>query len=186
LAQISRHKYDRTFGKLRNIRDFFGKQVPKEFPKQFTIRSKPYRDAQIGQSRYQHGLEGCLATWMKVSDLLPDHDLVIFRQNPRKCGHRLRLNRFEAAERFGGDLLLSDLGRRAKCGACGYVGAMTIVLMLAGRGANYCGSRRFSEPKSTSQMVALQFVVWTPADQKKPSVFHSGSSAKAMRTAYTS
>ena len=79
-----------------------------------------------------HVILSCPA--MRIADLLPDHDLVIFCQNPRKCGHKLHLDRFKAAERFGGDLLLSDLGRRAKCGACGYVGAMTIVLYVGRTG----------------------------------------------------
>jgi hypothetical protein len=64
---------------------------------------------------------------MRVSDLKPDHDLMIYCQNPRKCGHSVSLNRFEAAGMFGGETTLASLRERCRCSVCGCRDIMTVV-----------------------------------------------------------
>ncbi len=71
---------------------------------------------------------------MVISDLIKDHDLIIYCQNV-SCRRGLRLTRTEAIDRFGDDIPLSTIRARARCVACGSVGAETIVQYVGKTGA---------------------------------------------------
>lgn len=71
---------------------------------------------------------------MVIADLLEYHDLAIYCQNLR-CRRAVHLTRSEAIEQFGGSIPLSTLRERAKCAACGAVGADTIVQYVGKTGA---------------------------------------------------
>ena len=55
---------------------------------------------------------------MVISDLIKDHDLIIYCQNV-SCRRGLRLTRTEAIDRFGDDIPLSTIRARARCVASG-------------------------------------------------------------------
>lgn len=71
---------------------------------------------------------------MVIADILENHDLVIYCQNIR-CKRSVWLTRTEAIYLFGGDIPLSTIRARARCGACGSVGAETIVQYVGRTGA---------------------------------------------------
>lgn len=71
---------------------------------------------------------------MVIADLLEYHDLAIYCRNLR-CRRGVQMTRAEAIERFGGGIPIATIRKRAKCTACGAVGAETIVQYVGKTGA---------------------------------------------------
>lgn len=72
---------------------------------------------------------------MRVTDLLPDHDLVLHCQNPDGCGHSARMTRGEAIERLGAETLMATIRTRSRFTACGWRGVATVVMFVGRTGS---------------------------------------------------